>query len=178
MKKTFNKNFFMMKTRTFLITLTLISAVSGLFAQGNTSAFEGTWTLTVVDNILPDGTRIHLYGDNPQGILVFDRGGRYTLQIMSSDRVKFASGDKGKGTEEEYKTAMTGINTHFGKYIVDEASRTITFHIEHASYPNWEGVVQKRPYSISAAEFKYAVPAPTTGANAGATGEVIWKKLD
>jgi hypothetical protein len=168
----------MMKTYIFLLALTLICAVSSLFAQTSTSAFEGSWTLAVVDNILPDGTRIHLYGDNPQGILVFDKGGRYTLQIMSSDRVKFASGDKAKGTEQEYKTAMTGINTHFGKYTVDEASQTITFNIEHASYPNWEGVVQKRPYSISATEFKYAVPAPTTGANAGATGEVVWKKLN
>ena len=35
----------------------------------------GTWKLTLVDNVLPDGTRVHLYGPDPQGVLVFDAGG-------------------------------------------------------------------------------------------------------
>ena len=160
--------------------LSLLLAIAFQFVsaqQNNTVALEGTWILAVVDNILPDGSRIHLYGDNPQGILMFDNQGRYTLQIMSSTRIKFASGDKAKGTEEEYKTAMTGINTHFGKYTVDDADHTITFYIEHASYPNWEGATQKRPYTISETEFKYSVPAPTTGANAGAKGDVVWRRV-
>jgi len=162
---------------TFYLLLAIIANTS-FGQQNNTSAFEGTWSLTVVDNLLPDGTRIHLYGEHPNGILTFDKNGRYSLQIMSSDRMKFASGDKGRGTAEEYKSAMTGINTHFGKYTVNETEHTITFNIEHASYPNWEGVAQKRPYTISDSEFKYEVPVPTTGANAGARGEVVWKRLN
>ena len=70
---------------------------------------------------------------------------------------------------------MQGSNTHFGKYTVDESAGTITFYIEHASYPNWEGTEQKRLFTITNDELKYTVLTPTTGA--GATGEVVWKRI-
>lgn len=135
----------------------------------------GTWTLVLVDNILPDGSRVELYGPSPQGILMFDAQGNYSLQILRANRVKFAANDKGQGTPEEYKAAVQGSNTHFGKYTVDESAGTITFYIEHASYPNWEGTEQKRLFTITNDELKYTVPTPTTGA--GATGEVVWKRI-
>jgi hypothetical protein len=129
----------------------------------------------LVDNILPDGSRVELYGPSPQGILMFDTQGNYSLQILRANRAKFAASDKGQGTPEEYKAAVQGSNTHFGKYTVDESSGTITFYIEHASYPNWEGTEQKRLYILTKDELKYTVPTPTTGT--GATGEVVWKRI-
>ncbi len=106
---------------------------------------------------------------------MFDAQGNYSLQILRANRVKFAANDKGQGTPEEYKAAVQGSNTHFGKYTVDESAGTITFYIEHASYPNWEGTEQKRLFTITNDELKYTVPTPTTGA--GATGEVVWKRI-
>jgi hypothetical protein len=135
----------------------------------------GTWTLVLVDNILPDGSRVELYDPSPQGILMFDAHGNYSLQILRASRVKFAANDKSQGTLEEYKAAVQGSNTHFGKYTIDESNGTITFYIEHASYPNWEGTEQKRLYTLNNNELKYTVPTPTTGA--GATGEVVWKRI-
>jgi hypothetical protein len=143
--------------------------------KSSTHKLVGTWTLVLVDNILPDGSRVELYGPSPQGILMFDARGNYSLQILRANRAKFAANDKGQGTPEEYKAAVQGSNTHFGKYTVDETTGTITFYIEHASYPNWEGTEQKRLFTITNDELKYTVPTPTTGA--GATGEVVWKRI-
>jgi hypothetical protein len=160
-----------------LLLLIVCLPVFSTSAQTKPDGITGTWTLVLVDNLLPDGTRVHLYGDNPQGLLTLDAGGYYSLQIFSTDRSKFAANDKAQGTPEEYKRAMTGCNTHFGKFTVNTADHTITFQIERASYPNWEGVTQKRSFILANDELKYTVPAPTSGANAGATGEVVWKRL-
>jgi len=136
----------------------------------------GTWTLVRVDNLMPDGSRVHLYGPNPQGMLVFDTHGRYTLQIMQGDRVKFASDDRAKATPEEFKAAAMGSNAHFGRYVVDPAKHTVTFHIDHASFPNWEGTEQTRQLHIDHEYLTYIVPTPTSGT--GAIGEVEWKRLN
>jgi hypothetical protein len=134
----------------------------------------GTWTLLSVSNVRPDGTRVEPYGPHPQGILMFDIEGRYSLQIFRAGRAKFASGDKSQGTAEEYKATVEGTNSHFGRYSVDDASRVITFQIEHASFPNWEGTEQKRSFTGTGDELRYTVPTTTTGG--GATGEVVWKR--
>jgi len=134
----------------------------------------GTYTLVLVDNIKADGGRIHLYGDAPQGILMLDRSGNYSLQIVSANRPRFAAGDKSKGTDEENKLAVAGSNAHFGTYTIDGVKHTITFNIDHASFPNWEGTKQVRPFEFDGAMLKYSVPAPTTGG--AVTGEVSWRK--
>jgi lysophospholipase L1-like esterase len=134
----------------------------------------GTWTLVLVDNRLPDGGRVHLYGPHPSGLLMFDAGGRYGLQIVSAGRPTFAANDKSRGTADEYRAAVQGSNAHFGTYAIDQAKGTITFRIEHASFPNWEGAEQKRSYSLVGDHLKYTVPAPTTGG--GAVGEVEWRR--
>lgn len=133
----------------------------------------GTWTLVLVDNILPNGKRTQPYGANPQGILMFDSNGNYSLQILRAGRAKFASNDKTQGTAEENKTLVLGSNSHFGRYSIDEVDHTITFHIERAFFPNWEGTEQKRLFTLTSNKLRYSVPTTTNGA--GVVGEVVWK---
>ncbi|WP_413666822.1 lipocalin-like domain-containing protein [Mucilaginibacter sp. Mucisp86] len=153
----------------FLLIAGMASAQNKIGANNLT----GTYELVVVDNIAADGSRVHLYGDSPKGILMFDTQGNYTLQIYSEGRPKFAAGDKSKGTDEENRASVKGCNAHYGTYKIEGGN--IIFNIQHASFPNWEGTQQKRPFIISGDIFKYIVPAPTTGG--AATGEVVWKKL-
>lgn len=163
-----------MRSRLVFILLAALSFVAPNRALAQ-NPLVGTWTLVDVDNILPDGSRIQLYGPSPQGILVFDSAGNYTLQILRSGRAKFALNDKSKGTPEEYAATVRGTNSHFGTYTVDDAAHAITFHIQHASFPNWEGTQQKRSFTITGDELTYTVPTPTSGGTA--TGEVKWKKI-
>ena len=135
----------------------------------------GTWSVVLVDNILPDGSRVALYGPHPEGLLMFDRDGRYELQLLRADRVKFAANDKSQGTAAELKAAVEGSNAHFGHYSVDPGRHTITFQIEHASFPNWDGTVQVRSFNLAGDRLTYTVPSPTTDRRA--TGEVVWERL-
>jgi hypothetical protein len=134
----------------------------------------GTWTLVLVDNINPDGKRTQPYGEKPQGMLIFDKDGNYSLQILRAERAKFVSGDKTKGTADENKLLVLGSNSHFGKYLINAVDNIITFQIEHAFFPNWQGTEQKRNFTLSEKEFKYTVPTTTNGA--GVSGEVVWKR--
>jgi hypothetical protein len=136
----------------------------------------GTWMLVSVDNIYPDSSRVSPYGDNPQGMLIFDTKGNYALQILKAVRPKIVSGDKNKCTPEENVMMVQGSNSHFGKYTVDEAGKTITFNIAHASFPNWEGTIQKRSYTYTGNEIKYVVTHTTQGGQA-VIAEVAWRRL-
>ncbi len=156
--------------------LTSLCLVGDGHARPDASAeLAGTWSVVLVDNILPDGNRVALYGPHPQGLLMFDRDGRYSLQLLRADRVKFAANDKSQGTAAEFKAAVEDSNSHFGHYSIDPDKHTITFRIEHASFPNWDGTVQIRSFSLAGDRLTYTVPSPTT--DRSATGEVVWEKL-
>jgi len=149
-----------------LYALLISTANCELMAQSATAngpSLVGIWTLTAADNLQLDGTRAHAYGSDPQGILVFGPDGRYTVQIFRADRAKFASGDKAHGTPDEYKNASLGMSCHFGRYSVDATKGTITFQIERASFPNWDGATQTRPFTLTGDELSWRVPATPDG---------------
>ena len=57
---------------------------------------------------------------------------------------KIASGNRLKGTPEEYAAIMQRSISDFGRYTDDEGKKTVTFHIAAASFPNWQGEAQTR----------------------------------
>ncbi|MCF0054908.1 lipocalin-like domain-containing protein [Dyadobacter sp. CY356] len=134
----------------------------------------GLWTLVAVENINPDGSKTLPYGISPKGLLVFDKTGNYAIQILKASRPKVSAGDKNKATPEENAALVQGNNSHFGTYTINKESKTITFQIENAFYPNWEGTIQKRVYTLSDNELKYVVTQTTNGGDV--TAVVIWKR--
>ena len=132
----------------------------------------GAWTYVSVDTVRPDGSRVPMYGANPQGVAIFDDHGRYALVNARSDLPKFASNNRMDGSPEEYKAVVQGSIAHFGTYTVNEADRTITFHIQTSTFPNWNGAVQKRPFTLKGDELKWTTPA----ALGGGSGEVVLKR--
>ena len=159
-----------------IVVLTCLAAHAPAAAQDaiQKNQLIGTWKLKLADNVLPDGSRLHLYGPDPQGLLMFDAGGHYSVQIMSADRPKFAANDKGKGTAEEYRATVQGSNCHFGRYEVNEHDHTVTFYVEHATFTNWEGTTQILPFQIAGDEYTNRL-RPTQG-GAGVIAEVVSKR--
>jgi Lipocalin-like domain len=141
-----------------LVAVTL--SVRG-FAQSN--PLVGTWRLVAADKVLPDGRRVADYGSAPNGIVVFTADNQYVLEIFKAERMKFASGDRAKGTPEEYKDAVLSASCHFGTYVLDAAGGTITFKIEQASYPNWDGSSRVSPYTLAGDTLMWRVTARPDG---------------
>ena len=123
----------------------------------------GTWALTGAERLLPDGTRVSDYGPNPHGLVIFTADGYYSVQIYRAERKKFLSGDKLKGTPEEYKDASLSMSVHFGRYTIDEAKGTITFHIDRAGFPDWDDTTQVRAYELKGDELSWKVPPRPDG---------------
>ncbi len=146
----------------FLLLVALVFAGS-LTAAAQSPSIVGTWVLTAADKLLPDGTRSHDYGDNPHGLVIFTEDGHYSVHIYRDERTRFASGDKLKASPEEYKDAVLGMSVHYGKYSVDPAKNTISFQIDRASFPNWDGATQVRTFELKGDELSWKVPPRPDG---------------
>jgi Lipocalin-like domain len=71
---------------------------------------------------------------------------------------------------------VQGSNCHFGTYTVNARDHSVTLHVEHATFSNWEGTELTWPFTIAGDESKFIVPHPTTG-GPGVTGEILWKRV-
>ena len=164
--------------RRSMISMTVVTAL-GLALSASTagsaprakikkSQLVGDWALVSVD--APNATIQNRPND---GFLVFERGGRFSFALLSSNVPKFASNNRNSGTADENKAAVQGNIAYFGTYSMNEADSTLTLHIERCSFPNWNGTDQKRLItSLTAQELKYTNP----GASIGGTAELLWKR--
>jgi hypothetical protein len=130
---------------------------------GQSPSLVGTWTLSRADKILPDGKQVADYGADPHGIAIFTEDGRYVVEIFRSDRKKFASNDRAKGTPEEYKDAIMSTSAHFGRYAVDPQKGTITFTVDRASFPNWDDTTRTCTFTLEGDTLAWRTPPRPDG---------------
>ena len=131
----------------------------------------GAWI--AVSNVAEQGgVKSEPYGATPQGMLIFEPDGRYGLILSRNDLPKFASNSRTNGTADENKAVVQGTISHFGRYTISAADKSIVFHIELSTYPNFNGTEQKRSFELVGDELKYTVPAFSGGGSAVA----VWKR--
>ena len=158
----------------WLAGVLLLAAGIADAAVESASPLAGTWILEAADTLQPDGTRVQGYGPDPQGILMIDRQGRYSLQIYKRESAKFVGADKAKGSPEEYRAAVMRTSAHSGRVRLDPAHGTIVFEIAQSLFPNWEGSTQVRQYRLQGNKLSYQVPASATGNGTIAISE--WRR--
>jgi hypothetical protein len=169
---------FQLRTGKALIGIAAALLMIGASAMANETqplSLEGTWIMTSAYEILADGTRTTNYGEHPNGLMMVDNVGRYSIQIFRPNRRKFASGDKRRGTPEEYREAVLGASTNTGRVVVEPVNGKLTFKIETAVYPNWEGTEQVRNYTFKDGTLTYSVPASASGN--GTVAYSIWQRV-
>jgi hypothetical protein len=135
----------------------------------------GTWVMEQAYEVRSDGARTTNYGEHPSGLMMVDPAGRYSIQIFRPGRSNFASGVKADGKAEEFREAVLGSSTHFGRVRVDAAKHQLLFDVETASFPNWEGKRQVRNYTYAGGVLSYAVPASASGS--GTVSYSVWRKV-
>jgi hypothetical protein len=93
---------------------------------------------------------------NVHGIQVFDAGGRYVRMSVPKGRPKFTNPEQPRRAipAEEYKAAVVDLVANFATWSINEADKTITYHIDGALFPNIEGQDFKLPLSLSGDELK------------------------
>ena len=151
--------------------LVVLPHVAGAQQKPLKEQIVGTWTLVSSDTI-NYGSRYPTFGANPKGIAVFDAGGRYVFNFVSSNLPKFAGNSRTGGTADENKAIVEGTLSHFGTYTVNEADRSFTLRIEGSSYPNWAGTEQKRSFMVTGDDLTWTTPE----ASGGGSAELAWKR--
>lgn len=153
----------------------LVMASSGAVSQ-QTSVREqlvGAWTLISIISTDKQGVKSERRGPNPKGLLIFDASGRYSILTARSDIANFKINNVDQGTSEENKAVLTGMIANIGTWSVDEATKTISTHVEAGSFPNLNGNTQKRVISaLTADELRYVNGASATGT----IDEAIWRR--
>ena len=159
----------------------LASAVdSSAFAQQPTERLKeqlvGTWDLVSTYAVRQDGSRLHdPFGPNPSGRYMLDATGRFSYMIYGSGRLKFASNNRREGTPEENKATVQGVIAFYGTYTVDESARTVTWHVERCTFPNWEGSDRKTIVTLNADDLSYTAD-PISSAAGPYAPHVTWKR--
>jgi hypothetical protein len=84
-----------------------------------------------------------------KGLLMFDANS-FSLQMIGGDRAK----------TPDPRTPVGPLIAYFGTYSVSDTDNILTYHIERATWPNFEGQDQKRIVTIKGDEMSYKSQAP------------------
>jgi hypothetical protein len=114
------------------------------------------------------------YGEKPRGQMILTPDGRYSIVLTRAEMPKIAAGVRTNATAEENKAVVDGSIAHSGRYTIGDDGKSITFHIETSTFPNWDGTTQKRPLKVSGDTLTYTVLTPSAGTP---PNDVIWKRI-
>ena len=139
--------------------------------------FVGVWELISAEWTRSDGKVNYLFGPDPVGRLVYTKNGHMFATVMRRHRTPFASGDARQGTPEEIKTAYEGFIFYYGTYEVDNEEGVVIHHVEHSSFPNWDGGDQRRFFEFLGERLKlWHDPILIEGVEI--TGTLIWERIE
>jgi hypothetical protein len=139
---------------------TALSIPSTVLGQSLKEQIVGTWKTVSIYNE-QGGKKENLYGEKPVGISMFDKSGTYLSWLSKPDLPKFATANRLKGTDAEYKAVMQGMVAGYGTYTVD--GDTVTIKWIASSYPNRVGTEEKRTYKVKGDELTTVNPSAASG---------------
>jgi hypothetical protein len=133
----------------------------------------GTWAL-VSSVTEKDGKRTEQFGSGAKGMMILDADGNFMLTIIGPDLPRFASNNRATGTVEENQAIVRKSIAMIGTYAIDPTDKTLTFKVDSATFPNWNGTAQRRSIvTASRDELKYI----TATASSGGIGTVTWRRV-
>jgi hypothetical protein len=95
----------------------------------------------------------------------------FALLMRSGRRSTVAPGlELDAASVEEIREAVTGFVAYFGSYEVDDASQTVTHHVEASLVPSWVGTSLKRHFRWDGARLVLTRAVP------GTTDELVWER--
>jgi Lipocalin-like domain len=106
--------------------------------------FVGAWKLVSIETMRPNGEIIYpFYGMHPQGLIMYDRSGWMSVQIVSDPPATKPSASSREemihAAVDEKAAALDGYYAYFGTWTVDKGQGTVTHHIQQSLYPAERG---------------------------------------
>ena len=135
----------------------------------------GTWALVSAETTNKDGSKVHSFGPNPKGMVIFEANGRYVQVNISATMPKFASGNRMTGTADENKSVVQGSIAYYGTWTLDDASKTMIQHVDATTFALQAGTDLKRPITtLTANDLVFTNPVSSAG---GGSTAFIFKRV-
>ena len=143
-----------------------------LVPPGVSGSLIGVWTLQSCVRTFADGHKEEPFGERPVGRIEYDKEGRmFALLMRPGRRSTLAPGlELDTASVEEIREAVTGFVAYFGSYEVDDASQTVTHHVEASLVQSWVGTSLKRGFRWDGARLVLTRAVP------GMTDELVWER--
>jgi hypothetical protein len=159
------------------------AVASACLGAGNASADQGirslkdrlvgAWHLASIKMVRVDGSKYQLFNPDAKGIIIFEGGGHYSLQITRMAPPVSSTVVAAEGSQDDFE----GTIAHFGTYTVNDKDRSITFRIESSSVPEWNGTAFKRSFAVLGNRFAWFNPNPTTDPDTtDSRSDPVWKR--
>jgi Lipocalin-like domain len=132
----------------------------------------GVWVPTAHETTFHGGGKRQQFGANPTGMMILDATGNYTQILARPDLPKYRSNDRTQGTPEEHAATVRGSVANFGTWTVDEADKTLTYHILGSTFPNQASTDMKSTVSLVGDEWTSTIPRTTSGRRS----VMVWKR--
>jgi hypothetical protein len=123
--------------------------VTQLFAQTRPASptsdqLIGAWRLVSIETFRPNGEVIYpYYGKHPKGLIMYDRGGSMSVQIVSDPAPMVPSTSSRESVLSAPVTdkskAFDGYYAYYGSWTFDAANSTVTHHIQQSLTPGERG---------------------------------------
>ena len=113
----------------------------------------GAWQLVSVETVGPPGEVTYpCYGKHPEGLLIYERSGWMSVQIVSDPKPEIPNRDSRAAilaaTQEQKARAIEGYYAYFGTWTVDQPASTVTHHLRQSLYPGERGEDFVRQFSM------------------------------
>ncbi len=106
----------------------------------------GTWRMVKFEYRAEDGTRFFPYGEQADGVIVYDEEGMMSTIITRTDRPSVSAHDFVNIPDEEKIELSKGFVAYAGKY--EMLPDRIVHHVEISYIPNWVGTTLDRFYEF------------------------------
>ncbi len=128
--------------RLALVCIAGLSVAPPAFGQSSLkSQVPGTYTLASIYDELADGKKNDTWGPEVKGSLILTPTGQFSVQIIGSNRDKTVA--------HTPREPVGPIVTYYGTYTLDEAAKTLTYHVVGSSFPRWEPIDRVAAIEVS-----------------------------
>jgi hypothetical protein len=142
--------------------------------------FVGAWKLVSIETVRPNGEIIYpFYGRHPQGLIMYDRSGWMSVQIVSDPPATKPSARSREemlhSTVDEKAAAFDGYYAYFGTWSLEAGQGTITHHSQQSLYPAERGENGVRHFVLEGD--RLTLTAKTHEMGEDPVRRLVWERL-
>lgn len=171
-----------------LTILLVVCSLAPLLSQTQTAQpasqvedrLVGAWRLVSLETVRPNGEVIYpFFGRHPEGLLIYDRSGWMSVQIVADPKPKVPLSDSREGfmaaPATEKASAIDGYYAYCGTWTVDPSGQKVTHHIRQSLSPGERGEEAVRRLSLDGNRLTLVAKAHEMGEDH--ERRLVWERI-